>query len=104
MPRRKDSTEGVDTTIWTFLDKDGTSNINAHIWDFVWHSITHSAHSCFMSSRCLYIYVYNGRMEQEKDPTCWLEQIRAFGGVSPVLFLINETQHRNKDFRRVEKH
>jgi len=47
-----------------------------------------------MSARCLYIYVYNGRIEQDKDPTYWLEQIRAHGGTSPVLFLINETRRR----------
>jgi len=69
MPMEKESTEGVETSIWSFPDKDGDKNINAHIWDFAGHSITHSAHRCFMSARCLYIYVYNGRIERDNDHT-----------------------------------
>jgi len=95
MPREDESTEGVIASIWRFPDKDGDKNVNAHIWDFAGHSITHSAHRCFMSVRCLYIYVYNGRIERDNDPAYWLEQIRIHGGDSPVLFLINEEdKHR----------
>jgi GTPase SAR1 family protein len=89
MPKEEDSTEGVTTSLWSFKDRDGAI-VNTHIWDFAGHSITHSAHRCFMSARCLYIYVYNGRIERDNDPTYWLEQIRIHGGDSPVLFLINE--------------
>jgi len=97
LPREDESTEGVTTSIWSFPDKDGNKNVNAHIWDFAGHSITHSAHRCFMSARCLYIYVYNGRIERDKDPTYWLEQIRIHGGDSPVLFLINEKDSHRAD-------
>ena len=97
MPKEEESTEGVETTLWSFKDKDGQNDINVHIWDFAGHSITHSAHRCFMSARCLYIYVYNGRIERDNNPTYWLEQIRIHGGDSPVLFLINK-----KDGRRVD--
>jgi len=76
LPSDKESTEGVVTTIWSFSDKNGKSSINAHIWDFAGHSITHSAHRCFMSARCLYIYVYNGRIERDNDPAyCYVEKI-----------------------------
>lgn len=96
MPEEEESTEGVDTFIWSFPDKDG-NDMNAHIWDFAGHSITHSAHRCFMSARCLYIYVYNGRIENDNDPAYWLEQIRIHGGISPVLFLINERDDHEAD-------
>ena len=97
MPKVDDSTEGVDRYLWDFLDKDGVKNVTAHIWDFAGHSITHSAHRCFMSARCLYIYVYNGRTERDNDPAYWLEQIRIHGGNSPVLFLINEKDDHKAD-------
>jgi len=89
MPEEYESTEGVETSLWRFTGKDD-ADINAHIWDFAGHSITHAVHRCFMSARCLYIYVYNGRIERDNDPAYWLEQIRIHGGDSPVLFLINE--------------
>jgi GTPase SAR1 family protein/class 3 adenylate cyclase len=85
----KESTEGVITDLWRFPSNDGV-DINAHIWDFAGHSITHSAHRCFMSARCLYIYVYDGRTEHANAHEYWLEQIRIHGKDSPVLFLINE--------------
>ena len=97
MPKGKDSTEGVDRHPWNFPDKDGVGNVTAHIWDFAGHSITHSAHRFFMSARCLYIYVYNGRIERDNDPAYWLEQIRIHGGDSPVLFLINKKDDHKVD-------
>jgi len=97
MPKKHESTEGVEKHLWPFPDKDGVNNVNAHIWDFAGHSITHSAHRCFMSARCLYIYVYNGRIERDNDPAYWLEQMRIHGGDSPVLFLINEEDDHNAD-------
>jgi len=96
MPEEYESTEGVVTSLWRFKGKSG-ADINAHVWDFAGHSITHAVHRCFMSARCLYIYVYNGRIERDNDPAYWLEQIRIHGGDSPVLFLINE-----KDDHRVD--
>jgi GTPase SAR1 family protein len=96
MPKKYESTEGVETSLWRFKGKDG-ADVNAHVWDFAGHSITHSAHRCFMSARCLYIYVYNGRIERDNDPVYWLEQIRIHGGDSPVLFLINEVDDHKAD-------
>ncbi|NLZ73760.1 MAG: hypothetical protein GX905_08105 [Bacteroidales bacterium] len=96
MPGDYESTEGVTTLLWSFPDKEGNT-MNVHLWDFAGHSITHSAHRCFMSARCLYIYVYNGRIERDNDPSYWLEQIRIHGGDSSILFLINE-----KDDHRVD--
>jgi GTPase SAR1 family protein len=96
MPKEYESTEGVETSLWRFPGKDGV-DVNTHIWDFAGHSITHAVHRCFMSARCLYIYVYNGRIEHDNDPTYWLEQIRIHGGDSPVLFLINEKDGHGAD-------
>jgi GTPase SAR1 family protein len=99
MPEEYESTEGVQTSLWSFKGKDG-AYVNAHVWDFAGHSITHSAHRCFLSARCLYIYVYNGRIERDNDPIYWLEQIRIHGGDSPVLFLINEKDDYKADIAK----
>jgi len=96
MPKVEERTVGVDVLNWP-LPKDQKGNsMNVHIWDFAGQTVTHAAHRCFMSSRCLYIYVFNGRVERGNDPEYWLEQIKMHGGDSKVLFLINE-----KDGERV---
>ncbi|MCL2225756.1 MAG: hypothetical protein FWB96_12385 [Defluviitaleaceae bacterium] len=99
LTEEKESTEGVITSVWKIKDQNG-KDMNAHIWDFAGHSITHSSHRCFMTSRCLYIYVYNGRIERSNDPAYWLEQIRIHGENSPVLFLINEQDNHRVDITK----
>ena len=89
MPREDESTEGITVLPWS-LGEDGGEKMNAHVWDFAGDAITHSVHRCFMETRCLYIYVYNGRIEHNNRPEYWLEQIRIYGGDAPVLFLVNE--------------
>ena len=97
MPGENDSTEGVDVTDWRVLgdSEKFDHNVNVHIWDFAGHVITHAAHRCFMSNRCLYILLINGRIEGENSVVYWLEQICNYGGNSPVLVLINvQDNHR----------
>jgi len=101
MPDEDESTEGVITDIWELTEEDSDDIINVHIWDFAGHSITHSAHRFFMSSRCLYIYVYNGRIARDNDPRYWLEQIRIHGGNAPVLFLINRKDRHEAEIERI---
>lgn len=100
MPKEDESTEGVSVFMWKVHDEQTDGTMNVHIWDFAGHVITHSAHRCFMSSRCLYIYVYNGRVEHDNRPDYWLEQIRIYGGDSPILFLINETDKHMSDIAK----
>ncbi len=100
MPKEEESTEGVSVLQWRLHSTNNDGGMNIHIWDFAGHSITHSAHRCFMSFRCLYIYVYNGRMEHNNRPEYWLEQIRIYGGDSPILFVINEEDKHKSDIER----
>jgi len=91
MPKVDESTEGVDVIDWVIPvdSKQSNSKLNVHIWDFAGHVITHSAHRCFMSARCLYILLINGRTEGDNRIEYWLEQIHNYGGNSPVLVLVN---------------
>ena len=100
LPQEHESTPGVSVLGWRLEDNQGGDAMNVHIWDFAGHAITHAAHRCFMSSRCLYIYVYDGRGEHANRPDYWLEQIRVYGGQSPVLFLINEKDDHRPNVER----
>ena len=95
MPKKEESTEGVDIIHWELPKKEGDDGVNVHIWDFAGHVITHAVHPCFMSARCLYILVVDGRTGENSRIEYWLEQIRNYGKSSPVLILVNVSdEHR----------
>ncbi len=93
MPSKDESTEGVDVSITKLSvmkdnipeDKDAT----VYIWDFAGHAITHAAHRFFLSERCLYIIVYDGRTEGRNRLGYWLDHVRNYGGKSRVIILVN---------------
>jgi GTPase SAR1 family protein len=85
MTTEKESTPGVDTTLWKIEDE----KINVHIWDFAGHTITHAVHQFFLSERCLYIIVYDGRSEVRNQLEYWLNHMKNFGGDSKAIILVN---------------
>jgi small GTP-binding protein len=86
MTTDEESTPGVDTTLWK-LEKE---NINVRIWDFAGHTVTHAVHQFFLSERCLYIIVYDGRSEMRNQLDYWLDHMKNFGGDSQAIILINK--------------
>ena len=93
MPDERESTEGVDITALKIRDIcpeiSEDKNANVHIWDFAGHSITHAVHRCFLSERCIYIIVYDGRTEGRNRLDYWLNHVRDYGGDSKVYILAN---------------
>lgn len=81
-----ESTPGVNITNWK-LEKE---NINIRIWDFAGHVVTHAVHQFFLSERCLYIIVTNGRFEDTKRLEYWLNHVKSYGGDSKAIILINK--------------
>ena len=81
----EESTAGVDTTFW----KPEHENINIHIWDFAGHTVTHAVHKFFLSERCLYIIVYDGRTEGRNRLQYWLNHVKNYGGDSKTFILVN---------------
>jgi hypothetical protein len=82
-----ESTEGVDTTLWK-IDNEKYSTekkVNVHIWDFAGHVVAHAAHKFFLSERCLYIIVYDGRTEERNRMEYWLDHVKNYGGSSPIF-------------------
>jgi GTPase SAR1 family protein len=91
MTADSESTPGVDTMLWQ-LEKE---NINVRIWDFAGHTITHAVHQFFLSERCLYLIVYDGRTEERNRLEYWLDHMKNYGGDSQAMILVNKRdQHR----------
>ncbi|GHU53118.1 hypothetical protein AGMMS49975_10380 [Clostridia bacterium] len=90
MTKDKDSTAGVDTLLWTPETKTGEDTVKIHIWDFAGHVITHAAHRFFMSERCVYIIVYDGRSEERNRLEYWLDHVKNYGGGSQTFIFVNK--------------
>ncbi len=87
------STAGVDTTLWKLREE----NINVHIWDFAGHVVTHAVHQFFLSERCLYVIVYDGRTEERNRLDYWLDHMKNFGSDSKAIILVNKRDQHNVD-------
>ena len=93
MTKPQESTAGVDTLNWELED----NSMNVRIWDFAGHTITHAVHKFFLSERCLYILVYDGRSEKRNQLEYWLNHMKNYGGDSEAIILVNERdQHKVK--------
>jgi GTPase SAR1 family protein len=97
LPKLDESTEGVDVSVWNLPENNNGSSVNAHIWDFAGHVVTHSAHKFFLSERCLYILVYNGRSGRRNFLEYWLNHVIYYGGDSPVFILVNKQDESSVD-------
>ena len=86
MTTPKESTAGVDTLPWEPEGED----MKIRIWDFAGHTVTHAVHRFFLSERCLYIMVYDGRSEKRNQLDYWLDHMRNYGGRSRAIILVNE--------------
>ncbi len=93
MTTDKESTAGVDTTLWKLEDE----NINVRIWDFAGHTVTHAVHQFFLSERCLYIMVYDGRTEERNRLEYWLDHMQNYGGNSRAIILVNKRDEHSVD-------
>lgn len=88
MPEMEESTPGVDHHLWEI--KKGDRRIYVRIWDFAGHTITHTIHRFFLSERCLYIIVFDGRREPRATLEYWLEHVKTYGGDADAIILVNE--------------
>ena len=88
-----ESTAGVNTMIWKLDDE----NINVRIWDFAGHTVTHAVHQFFLSERCLYLMVYDGRTEERNRLEYWLDHMKNYGGDSKAIILVNKRDQHSVD-------
>ena len=88
-----ESTAGVNTMLWKLDDE----KINVRIWDFAGHTVTHAVHQFFLSERCLYLMVYDGRTEERNRLDYWLDHMKNYGGDSKALILVNKRDEHSVD-------
>ena len=63
----------------------------AHTWDFGGQEFLHGTHQIFLSERCVYVLVLEGRDGNwESETDYWLRFIQSFGGDSPVVVALNK--------------
>jgi small GTP-binding protein len=86
MTSEEESTPGVNTSIWK-LEKE---NVNVHLWDFAGHTVTHAVHQFFLSERCLYIIVFDGRTDGNNRWQYWLDHMKNYGKDSKAIILVNK--------------
>ncbi|HEV7403596.1 MAG TPA: COR domain-containing protein [Chthoniobacteraceae bacterium] len=62
-----------------------------HAWDFGGQEFLHGTHQIFLSERCVYLLVLEGRESNwETETDYWLRFIQSFGGDSPVVVALNK--------------
>jgi small GTP-binding protein len=79
-------THGINIKHKEVMAKKG--KIKAHFWDFGGQQIMHAIHEFFLSKRCLYVLILDGRRFEKIED--WLRYVYNFGGDSPVLVVINK--------------
>jgi internalin A len=65
--------------------------IKLNIWDFGGQEIQHSTHQFFLTTRSLYLFVFDARKgDHLNNIEYWLKLIESFGGDSPIIIVINQ--------------
>jgi internalin A len=92
-------TEGIRITPWP-VDPEG-DNAVIRIWDFGGQQIMHGTHQFFLTRRAIYIVMVDGRDDRsQREAEYWLKLVRAFGGNSTVLVVMNRQEHWKFDLDR----
>jgi internalin A len=108
---KQDSTHGVRQLAWDIKLSDGQP-LHLRIWDFGGQEIYHNTHRFFLSTRALYLLVWDKATrdgQTRKEDTAneenfnldyWLDNIKNIGGEAPVLVvqnIFNEEEDYLKD-------
>jgi small GTP-binding protein len=92
-------TEGINISEWMISAPDSEdSKIKLNIWDFGGQEIYHSTHQFFLTTRSVYLLVWNARKAKDYDSIYyWLHTIEAFGGESPVILVMSKKNESDDD-------
>ena len=64
------------------------ADLHVRFWDLGGQDIMHHTHQFFFSKRSLYLLVLDAATQARRD--YWLHHVRAFGGDSPVIVVLNK--------------
>jgi internalin A len=92
-------TDGVSITPWPITPKGGDAIVR--IWDFGGQEIMHGTHQFFLTRRAIYVVMVDGRDDRyQREAEYWLKLVRAFGGDSTVMVLMNRQANYTFDLDR----
>ncbi len=95
------STQGIDIHDWK-IDTKSINNFRVNLWDFAGQAICHSTHQFFLTSRSLYLFVWEARSDQDVTHfDYWLNIIKLLSNSSPVLIVMNKCDVREKAIDQV---
>lgn len=90
--KNRKRTDGIAISNWEVKLKDGPAELL--LWDFGGQEIMHGTHQFFLTHRSLYVVMVDGRHDRgRQDAEYWLKMVRAFGGDSPVLVVMNRQKN-----------
>jgi internalin A len=93
------TTEGIKIDTWERVLAG--EQIRLNVWDFGGQEIMHATHQFFLTQRSLYLLVLSGRGDAaEDDADYWLKLIASFGGLSPVIVVLNKIEAHRFDVNR----
>ena len=92
--KNRPRTDGIRITPWPVKPKGGDAVVR--IWDFGGQEIMHGTHQFFLTKRSVYVVMVDGRDGRyQREAEYWLKLVRAFGGDSTVMVVMN----RQKDYK-----
>ena len=90
------STQGIDIHQW-LINTENIDNFRINLWDFAGQAICHATHQFFLTSRSLYLFIWEARSDQDVTHfDYWLNIIKLLSNNSPVLIVMNKCDVREK--------
>jgi small GTP-binding protein len=91
-------TEGINISEWVTSSPSRDSKIKLNIWDFGGQEIYHATHQFFLTTRSVYLLVWNARKTKDYDTIYyWLHTIEAFGEDSPIILVMSKMNESDDD-------
>ncbi|MBK7538698.1 MAG: 50S ribosome-binding GTPase, partial [Myxococcales bacterium] len=81
--------EKIEVSTWS----PHQSQVRLNVWDFGGQEIMRGTFRFFLTERSLYLLVLEDRREDDRSIYEWLEIIAQRGGDSPVIVVINKSDH-----------
>jgi internalin A len=81
--------EKIEVSAWS----PHQSRVRLNVWDFGGQELMRGTHRFFLTERSLYLLVLEDRREDDRSLYEWLELIAQRGGDSPVIVVINKSDH-----------
>src|ERR1700692_2796180 len=100
MDPNEPETHGIMIRPLTLHCTDG--ELRARVWDFGGQHVLHAMHEFFLTARSLYLLVLGERDDMaERDAAYWLQLIRSYAGLAPVVVALNKSRGRAREMDRL---